>query len=141
MWTIRGGMRFPTVVPRWREEYHVLRTFRLAVPALLTAAFFVVSPGHAGAAGVSYYVDAAQGDDNASGMDSAHAWRSLTRVNRVTFHAGDRILLRAGGRWSGQLWPKGSGTSGSSVTVDRYGDGTNPRIDGGGLVNDAVRLV
>ncbi|WP_414640061.1 right-handed parallel beta-helix repeat-containing protein, partial [Amycolatopsis sp.] len=92
------------------------------------------------AAGVSYYVDAAQGDDSAAGTDSAHAWRSLARVNQVTFRAGDRILLRAGGRWTGQLWPKGSGAAGAPVTVDRYGDGANPRIDGGGAVADTVRL-
>lgn len=110
--------------------------------ALLVASSQVVlaSPAQGTAAPLSYYVDAAQGNDAASGLDSAHAWRSLTRVDQATFHAGDRILLRAGGRWSGQLWPKGSGTSGSPVTIDRYGDGANPRIDGGGAVDDAVRL-
>jgi len=120
----------------------VLRTFK---PAVVAAAVFAASAQvlfapPAAAAGVSYYVDAAQGNDAASGLDSAHAWRSLARVNQMTFHAGDQVLLRAGGRWTGQLWPKGSGASGSPVTVDRYGDGANPRIDGGGAVNDAVRL-
>lgn len=116
--------------------------FRRAFPGLLAAALLAaVAPGAlASADGVSYYVDAAQGSDSAAGTDSAHAWRSLARVNQVTFHPGDQVLLRAGGRWSGQLWPKGSGASGAPVTVDRYGDGANPRIDGGGAVGDAVRL-
>lgn len=83
---------------------------------------------------MSYYVDSAQGDDSAAGTDSAHAWRSLARVNQTTFHAGDQVLLKAGGRWSGQLWPQGSGASGAPITLDRYGDGANPRIDGGGAV-------
>ncbi|MEU4251570.1 right-handed parallel beta-helix repeat-containing protein [Amycolatopsis sp. NPDC026612] len=105
-----------------------------SVPAVLAA------PAGAQAAGVSYYVDAAQGNDSAAGTDSAHAWRSLARVGQTTFRPGDRILLRAGGRWTGQLWPKGSGASGAPVTVDRYGDGANPRIDGAGAVGDTVRL-
>ncbi len=119
---------------------------RQAAPGLLAAALLIgpaqvalASPAVV-AAGVSYYVDAAQGNDAASGLDSAHAWRSLARVGQATFHPGDQILLRAGGRWSGQLWPKGSGASGAPITVDRYGDGANPRIDGGGAVNDTVRL-
>ena len=120
---------------------------RQAAPGLLAAVLLVApaqvalaSPAEIVAAGASYYVDAAQGNDTASGLDSAHAWRSLARVNQVTFRPGDQILLRAGGRWSGQLWPKGSGTAGAPITVDRYGDGANPRIDGGGAVNDTVRL-
>ncbi|MDX3189666.1 right-handed parallel beta-helix repeat-containing protein [Streptomyces sp. MN03-5084-2B] len=114
------------------------RAFPVAVAAALI--LFPAVPGAPAAAGVSYYVDSAQGDDSAAGTDSAHAWRSLARVNQATFHAGDRILLKAGGRWSGQLWPKGSGASGAPVTLDRYGDGANPRIDGGGAVADTVRL-
>src|SRR5262249_52828745 len=54
---------------------------------------------------------------------------------------GDRILLRAGQRWTGQqLWPKGSGESGTPITVDSYGEGAKPRIDAAGQQGDAVRL-
>ncbi|MGW3344392.1 carboxypeptidase regulatory-like domain-containing protein [Nonomuraea rubra] len=92
-------------------------------------------------AGTTYYVDAAAGDDSASGQDEAHAWRSLAKVNATTFQPGDRILLRAGQRWSGgQLWPKGSGESGAPITIDRYGEGARPRIDAAGQAADAVRL-
>lgn len=108
------------------------------VVASAQASFAVPADGIA--AGVDYYVDSAQGDDNASGTDSTHPWRSLARVNRTTFRAGDQVLMRAGGRWNGQLWPKGSGSSGSPITIGRYGDGADPRIDGGGVVDDAVRL-
>ncbi|MGI5282421.1 carboxypeptidase regulatory-like domain-containing protein [Nonomuraea polychroma] len=104
----------------------------LALPAL---------PARAAAAqGTTYYVDAAAGDDAASGLDEAHAWKSLDKVNATTFAPGDRILLRAGQRWTGQLWPKGSGESGTPITVDRFGEGGKPRIDGAGQVGDAVRL-
>ncbi|KJK33441.1 hypothetical protein UK23_46065 [Lentzea aerocolonigenes] len=91
-------------------------------------------------AGTAYYVDATGGNDSASGLDSAHAWRSLARVNSTTFQPGDQILLRAGSRWTGQLWPKGSGTAAMPITIGGYGTGTAPRIDGAGQVADAVRL-
>ncbi|TMR94731.1 hypothetical protein EJK15_32460 [Nonomuraea basaltis] len=91
-------------------------------------------------AGTTYYVDATAGDDAASGVDAEHPWQSLAKVNATTFGPGDRILLRAGQRWNGRLWPKGSGESGAPITVDRYGDGGKPRIDGAGQVGDAVRL-
>ncbi len=115
---------------------------RVAVLAALTltAAGLVLMPLAGQAAGTAYYVDAATGDDSAAGTDESQAWKSLAKVNTTTFEAGDRILLRAGGRWEGQLWPKGSGTPGVPITVDSYGTGTRPRIDGAGLVGDAVRL-
>ncbi|NDL59453.1 cadherin-like beta sandwich domain-containing protein [Phytoactinopolyspora mesophila] len=90
--------------------------------------------------GTTYYVDASGGDDAASGLDEGQAWQSLDRVNETTFEPGDRILLRSGEQWSGQLWPKGSGSAGSPITIDSYGDGPKPRIDGEGEVGEAVRL-
>ncbi|NDL59454.1 carboxypeptidase regulatory-like domain-containing protein [Phytoactinopolyspora mesophila] len=92
------------------------------------------------AVGTTYYVDASGGDDAASGLDEGQAWQSLDRVNETTFEPGDRILLRSGEQWSGQLWPKGSGAAGTPITIDSYGDGPKPRIDGEGEVAEAVRL-
>ncbi|MEO3868606.1 right-handed parallel beta-helix repeat-containing protein [Nonomuraea sp. B12E4] len=90
--------------------------------------------------GTTYYLDAAAGDDAASGRTADHPWKSLDKVNGTTFQPGDRILLRAGRQWTGQLWPKGSGRQGAPITVGRYGAGERPRVDGAGQVNDAVRL-
>ena len=113
--------------------------------AAIVAALTAIAPQTAHAepvaqAGTAYYVDAAAGNDSASGLDSTRAWRTLARVNSTTFQPGDRILLRAGGRWTGQLWPKGSGTAATPITIDRYGTGAAPRVDGAGQVADAVRL-
>ncbi|MET7459419.1 carboxypeptidase regulatory-like domain-containing protein [Nonomuraea sp. NPDC005501] len=121
------------------------RALRILTAAALAAALTLhATPATAAAtvesAGQAYYVDSAGGDDAASGLDEAHPWKSLDKVNATTFHPGDRLLLRAGGRWTGQLWPKGSGESGAPITVDRYGDGAKPRVDGAGQVDDAVRL-
>jgi hypothetical protein len=81
------------------------------------------------AAGTTYYVDSALGNDGASGTSEAAAWKTLTKVNTVTFAPGDRILLKAGGVWSNQyLDLKGSGSEGSPIQVDRYGTGAKPLI-------------
>ncbi len=92
------------------------------------------------AKGTTYYVDSRSGDDGAPGTSAAGAWRSLDRVGRTTFRAGDRILLNAGGSWKGQLWPKGSGERNRPIVIGGYGTGPKPRVRGEGTVDDAVRL-
>lgn len=118
---------------------------RLVVPAVILSVL-MVAPA-AGAAVVpqarpaaTYFVDATGGDDAASGRDMFHPWRSLARVSATTFAPGDRILLRSGRSWTGQLWPKGSGAPGRPIVIDRYGPGAKPAVNGAGQVADAVRL-
>lgn len=89
--------------------------------------------------GTTYYLSAA-GDDSASGRSAGEAWRSLGKVNATIFQPGDSILLRSGDNWTGQLWPKGSGTQGQAIVIDRFGVGPKPRIAGNGTVKEAVRL-
>ncbi len=111
----------------------------LLVLAVATGPLVLVT-GPANAAATTYYLDAAGGNDNATGTSSTSAWRSLAKVNATTFGPGDRVLLRAGQRWTGQLWPKGSGTEAQPIVIDQYGTGAKPQIDGAGQVADAVRL-
>ncbi len=84
----------------------------------------------------TYYVDAAGGADSNSGVSPAQPWKSLEKVNSTTFALGDRVLLAAGSRWKGKLNPKGSGTPGNTIVIDRYGDGARPIIDGADDVKD-----
>jgi len=88
----------------------------------------------------TYYVDSIRGNDSNPGTSPASAWKSLTKVNATTFLPGDRILLRSGSAWQGQLWPKGSGREGQPIVIDMYGGGVRPVIQGGGLAEDAVLL-
>jgi parallel beta-helix repeat protein len=97
-------------------------------------------PGGSAGNGTTYYVDAANGDDEAPGTNPAAAWQTLDKVNATTFGPGDRVLLRSGQSWTGQLWPKGSGSDGNPIVVDRYGPGAKPAIHGAGELADAVRL-
>jgi len=83
---------------------------------------------------VTYYIDARDGDDRGTGTSADRAWRSLDKVNAMTFRAGDRVLFRAGGTWTGTLQPKGSGAEGLPIIVDRYRDGPKPHLRGDGAV-------
>ncbi len=86
------------------------------------------------ASATTYYVDATDGDDGAAGTSTGTAWQNLSKVNSTTFSAGDSILFQCGETWSGQLWPKGSGSSGSPIIINYYGDANNgyPQINGPG---------
>ena len=93
------------------------------------------SPGN-----TTYYVDSTRGDDQHDGTTPENAWKTLDRANGVLFAAGDKILLKAGSRFSGQLAPWGSGKEGASIIIDRYGEGEKPRIDAGGRFHEALLL-
>ncbi len=89
----------------------------------------------------TYYVDSVGGDDGNSGTSPGAAWQNLTKVSTVTFSAGDQILLKAGSVWnSQQLWPKGSGSAGNPIVIDKYGVGSLPLLNGQGAVTDVVYL-
>ncbi|NQU54566.1 MAG: right-handed parallel beta-helix repeat-containing protein [Bacteroidetes bacterium] len=80
----------------------------------------------------SYYIDAKKGDDSNSGHSPKSAWVSLEKVNETIFQAGDEILFKAGGSWSGQVELKGSGTAEDPILINKYGVGVNPAINGKG---------
>lgn len=107
---------------------------RFAVNAFILLCAMCVLPACAG----TYYVDSAAGDDTNSGTSIAKPWKTLTKVNSTTFSAGDRILFKANGMWTGQLNPKGSGSAGKPIIIDTYGSGSKPLIDGNGATGDGV---
>jgi len=77
----------------------------------------------------TFYVDCSQ-PSNGSGTQSS-PWNSLTTPNAVTFAAGDTIYFKRGTTCPGIFHPQGSGTAASPITVDAYGTGALPIIDGG----------
>jgi hypothetical protein len=79
-----------------------------------------------------YYVDAKFGKDTHQGRSEIQAWKTLERVDKHSFQAGDVLLFRAGQSWQGQVWFKGEGEEGKPIKVGKYGEGALPRIDGGG---------
>jgi len=70
----------------------------------------------------TYYVTTS-GDDSADGLSPAKAWKSLDRLNATVFQPGDKILLKAGEVWYGQLVLQGSGSEGKPITLSSWGEG------------------
>lgn len=100
---------------------------RPARPVLVAALFLA---GLCQAA--DYHIDSTAGDDTRSGTSPEQAWKNLSRANTAKLEPGDRLLLRAGRTYLGQLAPQGSGTEGNPIRVSRYGEGARPLLDGGG---------
>ena len=88
----------------------------------------------------TYYIDNAKGSDKNAGTSTKMAWKSLARVDSTIFSAGDHILFKAGGRWTGQLKLQGSGKADGPIVIDQYGIGDKPRIDAEGAYLETVIL-
>jgi hypothetical protein len=88
-----------------------------------------------------YYLDSAGGNDSSDGTSPATAWRTLTKVNGVTYQPGNRICFKAGGSWTGQLQPKGSGTSAAPILIGMYGSGAKPSLAAGATDTSTVTLL
>lgn len=112
-----------------RAPYRMLRL--LGVAALAAAL---------PAAATVYHLDSRTGDDANDGTSPERAWRSLERVGQTELQPGDRLLLRAGCEWTGQLAPRGSGREGAPIVIDRYDDGPLPAVHGRGRVAWVFRL-
>jgi hypothetical protein len=114
-----------------------LKQSLLALGILATLPLDIV---HASAAGKVYYLDSRSGDDRHGGGSADQAWRSLDRLNQVTFGPGDRILFKRGRDYAGAFQPKGSGAAGAPIVVDAYGEGTLPHLHADGRSPSTVRL-
>jgi len=77
---------------------------------------------------VTYYIDAAAGDDANDGRAPQRAWRTLSHANATTFGPGDRLLLKAGTEYDGPLVVRGSGSAEAPVLVGTYGKGSRPHV-------------
>jgi hypothetical protein len=88
-----------------------------------------------------YFVDAAAGKDTNDGSTPAAAWQSLAKANAATLQPGGALCFKAGGAWTGQLAPKGSGTAAAPIVIDRYGTGARPRIAAGAGTLETVLLL
>jgi len=88
---------------------------------------------------MDYYLDSREGADTNDGLSPQTAWRTLEKAHRKRYAPGDRILFRRGGSWAGMFSPGGSGTADAPITLEPYGEGEAPMIDGAGA-QAAVRL-
>ncbi len=102
-------------------------------------AFMLVAAQLSVVSAANYYVDSNNGSDSNKGKGPDKAWKSLDRVNSMTFKAGDVIHFINGGEWFGYFEPKGSGKAGKPIVVKSYGESAKrPKIDGQGRVGKGV---
>ncbi|HEX7425359.1 MAG TPA: hypothetical protein VF311_15940 [Terriglobales bacterium] len=77
-----------------------------------------------------YYVDCNYGSNGHSGTSPQQAWRTLLEVGISSFQPGDTINLRRDCAWNETLSPPSSGSSGSLIKIDSYGNGQPPHLTG-----------
>lgn len=86
---------------------------------------------------VDYYVSST-GDDRLNGTSTSTAWRTVSKVNEMSFRPGDRIQFEGGQTFIGQLTfdANDSGTPHAPVTISSYGEGraTIDALEGNGIV-------
>lgn len=80
----------------------------------------------------SYYVDATGGNDANPGTSSSSPWKTLNKVSTSTFLSGTTINLKRGDTWYEQLDIPSSG-----VSIDAYGSGALPVIDGSSEIGNS----
>ncbi|MDD7026047.1 MAG: hypothetical protein PUI46_02975 [Lachnospiraceae bacterium] len=69
----------------------------------------------------TYYVSAAGSDTN-DGLTENTPFKTIGKLNTITFLPGDKILFKNGDTFTGCFKPKGSGTAQSPITIGCYGD-------------------
>ena len=73
--------------------------------------------------GMSYFVDASQGNDNNSGLSQTEAWKSLTNIKNTSFNPGDKLLFKRGERVEGVLQLSARGSETQPIVIGAYGEG------------------
>jgi hypothetical protein len=91
-------------------------------------------------AGTTYFVDDKSGDDANKGTEMLKPWKTLERVNSITLGAGDKVLFKAGSRYSGQFKPIGRGAKEAPIVLGMFGEGPKPRFDGEGNFESTIYI-
>jgi hypothetical protein len=86
------------------------------------------------------YFVSPDGNDSQSGLSIKDAWKTIEKVNQVTFQPGDQVLFESGGIWKGQLQPQGSGEEGKPIILSSYGGQVRPVINIGRAEGAGIRL-
>ena len=98
----------------------------------LCSSGFCCSGTCAASAPDTYYVDATNGNDNNSGSSPNQAWKTIGKVNSMTFQTGDDIYFKRGGIFTdATLYVRHGGTEQDPVIIGAYGSGPKPVFDSG----------
>jgi parallel beta-helix repeat protein len=97
----------------WRFSIFAIGSALLSLQILTTCAF-----------GQTYYVSSAGNDAN-DGKSTTAPWKTISKVNSVTFVSGDAISFRGGDIFFGQI-----NVNKSNISLGSYGSGQKPVITG-----------
>lgn len=80
----------------------------------------------------TYYVSNAGNDGYTStqAQNPTTPWKTISKLNGITFQPGDSICFKRGDIWKESLLITESGSSGSPITITTYGSGAKPIITG-----------
>ncbi len=79
----------------------------------------------------AYFVSSSEGSDLNDGTEMSKPWKTIQKVNSVSFKSGDRIFFKKKDIWNETLVIKNSGTEDSVILYTSYGaSGRRPRIEG-----------
>lgn len=70
----------------------------------------------------TYHIDSRNGSDNNSGLSPENAWKTFDNVKNITFSPGDKLLLKRGEKFVGELEISAKGTQGNKIIVGAYGE-------------------
>ena len=75
-----------------------------------------------------YYVSSSSGNDSNDGLSPESSWKTLEQASSKTYEPGNKILLKSGDTFEGQMLLNGSGTAEAPILLSSYGEGEKPLI-------------
>jgi hypothetical protein len=88
----------------------------------------------------TWYVDAANGNDQSNGKSAGTAWKTLKKVESVFLQQGDKILFKRGNVFKGSLFLKIIPAETAITRIGAYGEGDKPVLDAEGKESFSLML-
>ncbi|MFI4912230.1 MAG: right-handed parallel beta-helix repeat-containing protein [Sedimentisphaeraceae bacterium JB056] len=79
----------------------------------------------------TFYISSSEGSDSNDGLSSESPWQSFDNINKLRLLPGDKVLLKRGDTFTGQLHLWGDGDINDSIELSAYGTGDKPEIIAG----------
>ncbi|MDO8999856.1 MAG: T9SS type A sorting domain-containing protein [Bacteroidota bacterium] len=104
-------------------QKYTLKTLRLM---LVVICFLLIKNTFS----TTYYVSSSMGNNVNNGASALMPWKTISKVNSITFLPGDSVLFKKGDVWKGtnNLFFTESGTASNPIVISSYGTGTKPVI-------------
>jgi len=108
--SIQSGFRYLTFLLAFATIHMSLPSYAVVkYPDIVNR---TISPGN-----TMYYIDAEKGNDENSGIDKKHPWKTFKQVNRRIFSAGDRITIKGPADFRESLFLVARGSSKKHVKL------------------------